>query len=396
MTRLTRQEFENFFAFFKNEPHQKEAVGKLYAQLGDALLSADADWVKTYRTPAKVAPTATFTMPLRRSADLIEGRFEIRRGPVRLLSVRATSGINPYQNHGDWNLKGKGPIPPFEGITVRTKPVWLPQTGIEGNFYPIDPFTFSNGRGDFGVHFDANVPGSAGCIVILERSEWNKTQQVFEALLKEGTLSIPLSVSYGGKEPAATPRPSAKETMAEAIAKLKTTGASARTAAQDGISAGGPDASARLARTDLERVRRKWNVISKVAADFGFPPALIAAIASRESRVGNALADGWGDGGNGYGDMQVDRRYHAPAQADGPSGYAHYRQATGILNSYFDSISRKFPDWSLGDRIRGALVAYNSGVSNVQTIERIDVGTTGNDYSADVIARAQYYLTVLG
>jgi hypothetical protein len=43
-----------------------------------------------------------------------------------------------------------------------------------------------------------------------------------------------------------------------------------------------------------------------------------AGIASRESRCGSALAsDGTGDGGNGYGWMQVDRRSHQIDRSQG-------------------------------------------------------------------------------
>lgn len=38
----------------------------------------------------------------------------------------------------------------------------------------------------------------------------------------------------------------------------------------------------------------------------------------------------------------------------------------------------------------GGVAAYNFGVKNVQTWSRLDVGSTNNDFSNDVIARAQY------
>lgn len=38
----------------------------------------------------------------------------------------------------------------------------------------------------------------------------------------------------------------------------------------------------------------------------------------------------------------------------------------------------------------GGVAAYNFGVDDVRTWERLDVGTTNGDYSNDVIARAQY------
>uniref|UniRef100_A0A673FLR1 Uncharacterized protein n=1 Tax=Sinocyclocheilus rhinocerous TaxID=307959 RepID=A0A673FLR1_9TELE len=39
----------------------------------------------------------------------------------------------------------------------------------------------------------------------------------------------------------------------------------------------------------------------------------------------------------------------------------------------------------------GGISAFNAGVMNVQTYERMDVGTTGGDYSNDVVARAQWF-----
>ena len=36
------------------------------------------------------------------------------------------------------------------------------------------------------------------------------------------------------------------------------------------------------------------------------------------------------------------------------------------------------------------MAAYNFGVGNVQSWGGLDIGSTGNDYSNDVMARAQY------
>ncbi len=40
----------------------------------------------------------------------------------------------------------------------------------------------------------------------------------------------------------------------------------------------------------------------------------------------------------------------------------------------------------------GGVAAYNFGVSNVRSWDRLDIGSTGNDYSNDVIARAQHLI----
>src|SRR5262249_32033639 len=130
----------------------------------------------------------------------------------------------------------------------------------------------------------------------------------------------------------------------------------------------------------------------QAAQKFGLPPALLAAIASRESRGGAALdKDGWGDQHNAFGIMQVDKRSHKIEGGNDPASVAHITQATGILHSNFDQIRKKHSDWTPERQLQGAVVAYNSGVGNVQTLDGMDQGTTGDDYSNDVWARAQYY-----
>lgn len=123
---------------------------------------------------------------------------------------------------------------------------------------------------------------------------------------------------------------------------------------------------------------------------YDVPPAMLAAIASRESRCGKVLAaDGTGDSGNGWGIMQIDKRHHRPVGS--PDSLEHIEQATEILARFRGQVEERHPLWEDKDLLKGAAVAYNSGVSNVQTIDRMDIGTTGDDYGSDVIARAQFY-----
>lgn len=164
------------------------------------------------------------------------------------------------------------------------------------------------------------------------------------------------------------------------------------TASQDGY---GPGilSSQRMAETDLSRVRAHADVFCAASTKFGVPAALLAAIASRESRASAALgADGWDASHNAFGVMQVDRRSHTVIGDDNPFSLAHIEQATSILASNILAIRSKHSDWQDIYILKGAVVAYNAGVSTVQTIENMDHGTTGNDYGSDVIARAQYYL----
>lgn len=175
-----------------------------------------------------------------------------------------------------------------------------------------------------------------------------------------------------------------------ALLEVDTNGASARTAGQDGLTPG-IGASRTMAETDLSRVAAIADRIVDVAAKFGVPAAVLAALASRESRCGSVLQDGWGDNGNAFGIMQVDKNFHAIEGQPDPASVAHIEQAAGIFDDYLQQVMRKHPDWRDADLLKGAAVAYNSGVGNVQTVGGMDLGTTGDDYGSDVMARAQYY-----
>ena len=178
----------------------------------------------------------------------------------------------------------------------------------------------------------------------------------------------------------------------QALAKAPTTGASARTAQQDHLPPG-VASSHRMAETDLLRVRAIAGVLRQVGAALDVPPALVAALASRESRCGAVLdAHGFGDHGNAFGILQVDRRFHTIRGVDeGPGSRAHVEQAVGILVDFRSRVQAKHPEWEDEFVLKGAAVAYNSGVGNVQTKAGMDQGTTGGDYGSDVIARAQFY-----
>lgn len=130
---------------------------------------------------------------------------------VSRMRFRATSGLRGYQRQEQSYLVGKAAIPPhkFVGIDsyrVSLKPIFLPKTrGVEGNFYPITPYKnlvsasgINTYRGDFGVHFDANVVGTAGCVGITQLDHWQILQLKFADLLKMGWQNIPLFVPVAG------------------------------------------------------------------------------------------------------------------------------------------------------------------------------------------------------
>ncbi|XP_074839376.1 lysozyme g-like [Carettochelys insculpta] len=173
------------------------------------------------------------------------------------------------------------------------------------------------------------------------------------------------------------------------INKVDTTGASCRTARAERLRYCGVQASATIAGRDLQRMKIYKAIIQRAGRRYCVDPAVIAGIISRESHAGAALRDGWGDGGNGYGLMQVDKRYHKLVGAW--NSEAHLNQGTSILVNMVKEIKRKFPRWTKEQQLKGGISAYNAGTKNVQSYDRMDIGTTNNDYANDVVARAKYY-----
>jgi hypothetical protein len=96
-------------------------------------------------------------------------------------------------------MRGKEPIPGGFDYKIPTTPYWSDTRGIEGNFFHItpDPVVSHMGlaRSKFGVDFDANVPGSAGCIALINQSGWEKCCEWMRAIAKSGIDYIPLQVS---------------------------------------------------------------------------------------------------------------------------------------------------------------------------------------------------------
>lgn len=174
-------------------------------------------------------------------------------------------------------------------------------------------------------------------------------------------------------------------------------GASDRTARQDGLpqrGIRGVRASEQMARTDRMRVMRQKAKFRQAARRFPFPPALLAAIASRESRGGAALdSRGFGDRGHGFGLMQVDIGNPFPVVTEGGRfGQPHIDQATGILQNKLEAVRERFPQLSEVEQLQGAVSRYNGGQGLAPP--NSDEGTTGGDYMNDVWARARFYAGV--
>lgn len=177
-----------------------------------------------------------------------------------------------------------------------------------------------------------------------------------------------------------------------ALAKAPTTGASNVTAKNQIGMLGGIAASVKMAENDWVRIQPIIERFYIGAVKYDVPPALLAAIASRESHVGTALRNGLGDNGNAFGIMQVDKRYHSQAGASGdPASQIHINQGAEIFDTKRKEVIQKHRDWGDEYILKGATAAYNVGSSNIRTKMGIDRGTAGDDYGSDVIARAQCY-----
>ncbi|XP_035413923.1 lysozyme g [Cygnus atratus] len=173
------------------------------------------------------------------------------------------------------------------------------------------------------------------------------------------------------------------------VNRIDTTGASCKTAKPEGLSYCGVPASKTIAERDLKAMDRYKTIIKKVGEKLCVEPAVIAGIISRESHAGKVLKNGWGDRGNGFGLMQVDKRSHKPQGTW--NGEVHITQGTTILTDFIKRIQKKFPSWTKDQQLKGGISAYNAGAGNVRSYARMDIGTTHDDYANDVVARAQYY-----
>ncbi|KAG7328945.1 hypothetical protein KOW79_007119 [Hemibagrus wyckioides] len=174
------------------------------------------------------------------------------------------------------------------------------------------------------------------------------------------------------------------------ITKISTTGASEETARQDKLTLKGVEASYKMAETDLTRIDQYKAIIQKVGRAKNMDPAVIAGIISRETRGGLHLTkEGYQKDGKGFGLMQVDTGSHQKSGAW--NSEEHIAQGTEILIGFIKKIQKNFPAWPKEHQFKGGIAAYNFGPGNVRTYERMDVGTAGNDYSSDVVARSQFF-----
>jgi hypothetical protein len=128
------------------------------------------------------------------------------------------------------------------------------------------------------------------------------------------------------------------------------------------------------------------------AKKHGLSLPYVLAIASRETNITNEL----GDGGNGVGPMQLDRRSHSiPADwRTNPAGIVD--QCCAFLAGLITWAKREYPAYNT---LKIAAAAYNAGeggASRGVTEGNCDAHTTGGDYGGDVLKRAAVFAQLLG
>jgi hypothetical protein len=140
----------------------------------------------------------SFTMPLRKSQTLITGSLTLTYPDGQVIEYLATSGLPDYQRPGNEWIRGKGPIPGGQ-YQIPTEPYFLETRGVEGLFFHITPDPVGSGdriRSELGIHYDANVPGTSGCIGIINWQGWERFCRRLRSIAAQRIESIPLKVEY--------------------------------------------------------------------------------------------------------------------------------------------------------------------------------------------------------
>lgn len=139
----------------------------------------------------------------------------------------------------------------------------------------------------------------------------------------------------------------------------------------------------------LKSLKSKFESASKRT---GVPTEVLAGIASRESHAGKSLnKEGFDPDKKAFGVMQVDGRYHQLRGTESPKSQAHINQAAEIVRDNKKLMDKRFPNWTEEQRWRAAAAGYNMGPGNVKSLDHMDQGTTGGDYSEDVMKRAKAF-----
>ncbi|NWZ75991.1 LYG protein, partial [Poecile atricapillus] len=105
----------------------------------------------------------------------------------------------------------------------------------------------------------------------------------------------------------------------------------------------------RTAEPDLIRLRRYEIPIKRVARNLCLDPALIGAVMSQDSRVGLLLDNGWDQGRQKYGLMQISRQLQPFAAWDSEE---HINQGSNMLVLSLNEVRARHPTWTWDRQLR--------------------------------------------
>jgi hypothetical protein len=121
-----------------------------------------------------------FTMPLGKSQRLITGTLKLIYPDGQEIDYLATSGLPDWQRPTDQWVRGKCPIPQGGDYQIPAEPYLVETRGVE----------------ELGIHFDANVPGTSGCIELMNWEGWEGFCRRMRNIAALGVEFLPLKVQY--------------------------------------------------------------------------------------------------------------------------------------------------------------------------------------------------------
>jgi hypothetical protein len=139
-----------------------------------------------------------FTMSLGKSKELISGSLKLIYPNGEIIDYLARSGLPDWQRPEDQWTRAKGPIHAGE-YAIPSEAYWLDTRGVEGLFFHITPDPVGSGdltRSELGIHYDANVPGTSGCIGLINWEGWQGFCRRMAKIASLGVKSLPLKVQY--------------------------------------------------------------------------------------------------------------------------------------------------------------------------------------------------------
>lgn len=230
----------------------------------------------------------------------------------------------------------------------------------------------------------------------LSRS-WRRRNRIRYAFLQKVIQSleagkvVTMSGQSGGVPAGAKPKPGAQAFSSEdaVLSTAETAGASLETVRQEDPQAvtAGVGASEKMAGADLVGIEAAAASFKEVGKAHGIPPALLAAIASRESGAGKRLdAHDCGPDGRRSGMMGIDDREHPLQGSESREG--NISRAAGILQELVVEVKAKFPAWTPAQQLLGAVTAYPRPRGFVASWDGNPL--EGDDYASDTWARARH------